>query len=48
MAAMSIEKRRAIRKLEARRDDLIMKSKKMRADLAATRASLKASRSSRG
>jgi cell division protein FtsB len=39
--ATNIQKRREIRKLEARRDDLTMKIAKMREDLAAVRAALK-------
>ena len=41
MARSSPEKRRAVRKLEARRDDLLVKSKKMAMDLKSTRAALK-------
>lgn len=48
MAMMSIERRREIRKLEARRDDLLTKTKKMRMDLASTRAALKSAKQRRG
>lgn len=48
MAKMSIEKRRSMRKLEAQRDDHLIKLKKTRSDLASTRAALKSARSSRG
>lgn len=41
MAGTSIERRRAIRKVETRRDDLMMKQKKLKEDLAATKAALK-------
>lgn len=46
MARTSIEKRRAIRAMEAKRDALMSKVKKSRMDLAAVRASLKTSRKS--
>lgn len=46
MARTSIEKRRAIRALEAKRDKLIIANKKGRADLASVRASLKSTRRS--
>lgn len=41
MATQNIAKRRAVRSLEAKRDDLTMKLAKMRQDLAAVRAELK-------
>lgn len=47
MSKTSLEKRREVRKLEARRDDLMVKAKKARSDLAATRAQLKTARAAR-
>lgn len=41
MARSSPEKRRAVRKLEAQRDDLMVKGKKNQAQLASVRAALK-------
>lgn len=46
MARTSIEKRRAIRKLEAARDDLMAKNKQGKGKLAAVRATLKTVRRS--
>lgn len=47
MAGISIERRRAIRKVETRRDDLMAKQKKIKEDLAATKAALKTMRRAR-
>jgi cell division protein FtsB len=44
MAASSLVKRRELRKLEARRDDLKLKLDRLKQDLVTTRAALKSRR----
>jgi len=47
MARSSPEKRRAVRKIEAMRDDLMSKQAKIKTQLASTRAALKTARRGR-